>query len=851
MVGITSFQENCSEAPARHDTRINQRQREWSSNGPSIANTSNNTVYQKDELWKSVSDKLAAFIPAIADAKEFMNLSDSLSPTSKDHQPRLLECEAFHPCASLEEQKLVMEMVKLEKRARGEMLAMSVISGKVFKVNSRVVREEKASGTESEDEVGILSHAEWNVLHQHSNHKDEYAKPPIGKLEEKLEGQSTLEFDKECRNVVELQRTYIDPVSGGTKSDLPSERSPNCRDHQEHGSTNLDDCSPISEREQDDVLEMFSVDDEAIATSSTNCNDEPIYSENHMKLVNMEIVQDDHLQRRKVMQALKLFNEEYELELKGKNTRGPHFEAAKHVKAKGMNITTKKPFGHIPGIKIGDEFTFRAELAIVGLNCQFNPGIDYVTLGGKPYATSVVNSGRYENEAKEDNILIYYGQGGNPNVSVSPADQKLTGGNLALMNSMEMGYPVRVIHKRRGLVSKTLGVKNKGDYTYVYDGLYKVNRFWHGRENVNCNLVYKFELQRLPGQPSSHDTSHDTDVEMGKQTQPTEVHDSFLGKENVEVVNGLQEQSRSHDTDVELRKQTQPMEVRDYFLGKENVELVDGLQEQSRSHGTEVCVLDDISRGKEKFKVRVVNEVDADQPRPFTYITNSVYPPHWYQRGEPSGCDCVDGCSDSVQCCCVVKNGGEIPFTEKGLIMRARTKSVVHECGPSCKCPPSCMNRVGQRGPHFRFEIFKTKSMGWGVRSRDYIMPGSFICEYIGELLEENEANRRIDNDEYLFDVCHGKSKNDDFALDAAKCGNLSRFMNHSCDPNVFSKRVLYENDDERAPHIMFFACRRIHPRTELRYDYNYSSIRIRDVNGKIKRKACSCGSRKCTGRLY
>ncbi|KAH6830850.1 hypothetical protein C2S53_005774 [Perilla frutescens var. hirtella] len=787
--------------------------------GQILANTSDNTVHKKD-FFKHESDKLEA---VIAEAKEFINLLDSKYSTPKtfpivdaflkdsresNDQLPSLKSDAFHPCTSIGVQKPMMETVKHHERERNQISTESFMLqnldksrlGKGIKDNSGislVVEEKKASGTETlsvedEDEFSLLSSEQWNALQFHFNHKDECTKPSMVKLEKKLERRSSLKFARECRNAIEPQG-----ISAGTKSDQPNERfydfeltETKCREHQVDGSMDLDEISTIAKSEQDKPLKTFSPDDETVAINSIN---EPEYCENHKESINLEIVQRDHPQGRKVMQALKLFKEEYvkllnnhELEWSGEKTvRFPHIEAGVRVKAKGMGVSKdNKRFGHIPGIEIGDEFSFRSELDIVGLHCQLVAGIDSVKIDGNRYATSVVNSGCYENTATTHGTLIYSGQGGNPKVSNSAAaDQKLEKGNLAMTNSMKMGYPVRVISRRScPMTSKSLSRKNERGYMYVYDGLYTIKKYWQEREDQTKKLVYKFELQRLPGQPRNCGTN----VKLGKQIKA--------------------------------------------------------------NRG--VCVLDDVSRGKEKFPVRVMNAVDDDLPLPFTYITKIVYPP-WYQRSDPIGCNCIDGCSDSEQCPCVIKNGGEIPFNEKGAILRAMPNKVVHECGPSCKCPPSCMNRVSQHGPRYRFEIFKTKSMGWGVRSRDYILRGSFICEYVGELLGDQEADQRIGNDEYLFDISQSRDlKDDGFALDAGKYGNVARFINHSCSPNVFSQEIIYDNNDKRMPRIMFFAGKNIPPKQELRYDYNYKENRVRDENGNIKEKACHCGSQKCTARL-
>ena len=66
---------------------------------------------------------------------------------------------------------------------------------------------------------------------------------------------------------------------------------------------------------------------------------------------------------------------------------------------------------------------------------------------------------------------------------------------------------------------------------------------------------------------------------------------------------------------------------------------------------------------------------------------------------------------------------------------------------------------MSKKGTKFQLEIFKTETRGWVVRSLNFIPLGSFVCEYIGELLKEKEAEERAGNDEYLFDI--GNNYND------------------------------------------------------------------------------------------
>ncbi|CAI9095626.1 OLC1v1031615C1 [Oldenlandia corymbosa var. corymbosa] len=270
-------------------------------------------------------------------------------------------------------------------------------------------------------------------------------------------------------------------------------------------------------------------------------------------------------------------------------------------------------------------------------------------------------------------------------------------------------------------------------------------------------------------------------------------------------------------------------------------------------HG--VCV-DDISGGKESSPICAVNTIDKEKPQPFIYTKKIMYPDSLHPR-LAKGCDCIGRCSDPRRCACAMRNGEEIPYNHNGAIVEV--KPLVYECGPHCKCSASCYNRVSQHGIKLHLEIFKTKSRGWGVRSLSSISPGTFICEYVGEIIKDREAEKRAGKDEYLFDIGQNYSDlgegveegGDGYTIDAAKFGNVGRFINHSCSPNLYAQNVLYDHDDKRVPHIMLFAAENIPPLHELTYHYNYVVDQVYDLEGNIKVKRCFCGASGCTGRMY
>ncbi|GAA6090666.1 histone-lysine N-methyltransferase SETDB1-A isoform X1 [Tachysurus ichikawai] len=83
------------------------------------------------------------------------------------------------------------------------------------------------------------------------------------------------------------------------------------------------------------------------------------------------------------------------------------------------------------------------------------------------------------------------------------------------------------------------------------------------------------------------------------------------------------------------------------------------------------------------------------------------------------------------------------------------------------------------------------------------------------------------------------------YLIDAKQEGNLARYINHSCNPNLFVQNVFVDTHDLRFPWVAFFTSKRIRAGTELTWDYSYE---VGSVEGKVL--LCCCGSSECTGRL-
>ena len=75
----------------------------------------------------------------------------------------------------------------------------------------------------------------------------------------------------------------------------------------------------------------------------------------------------------------------------------------------------------------------------------------------------------------------------------------------------------------------------------------------------------------------------------------------------------------------------------------------------------------------------------------------------------------------------------------------------------NCKCRNNvCKNRVVQNGPleNLKIEYFENK--GYGLITKQSIPKYTFVCEYAGELISQEKAEKRSHNDDmnYILHIC-------------------------------------------------------------------------------------------------
>ncbi|XP_056113332.1 histone-lysine N-methyltransferase EHMT1a isoform X1 [Rhinichthys klamathensis goyatoka] len=251
----------------------------------------------------------------------------------------------------------------------------------------------------------------------------------------------------------------------------------------------------------------------------------------------------------------------------------------------------------------------------------------------------------------------------------------------------------------------------------------------------------------------------------------------------------------------------------------------------------------DVSRGYEEVPVPCVNGVDLEPcPSNYKYVPENCFTSQVNideNITHLQHCSCKDDCASSG-CIC-----GQLSmrcwYDKDGRLLKEFCRNdppFLFECNHTCSCWRTCRNRVIQNGLRVRLQVFRTERMGWGVRALQDIPEGTFVCEFAGEIISDGEANIR-ENDSYMFNL--DNKVGEVYCIDAQFYGNVSRFMNHLCEPNLFPVRVFTKHQDMRFPRVALYASKPIQAGNELGFDYG-------DPYWLIKKKYfhCQCGSTKC-----
>ncbi|XP_049414250.1 uncharacterized protein LOC125876991 isoform X2 [Solanum stenotomum] len=214
---------------------------------------------------------------------------------------------------------------------------------------------------------------------------------------------------------------------------------------------------------------------------------------------------------------------------------------------------------------------------------------------------------------------------------------------------------------------------------------------------------------------------------------------------------------------------------------------------------------------EEEFKIDMnwKDMIDnRSEPPPYVHIKRNAYLIKKKRDGVIAdiGCtnckstECLDNCVCRVQCI---------------------------SCSKACHCSDMCSNRPFRRDR--KIQVVKTELCGWGV----------VASESINKVIDDALCEKRLWDMKYKgvqnFYMCELRK---DFTIDATFKGNLSRFLNHSCDPNCKLEKWQVEGETR----IGVFAARFIEVGEPLTYDYRFVLF-----GSEVK---CHCGASNCQGYL-
>lgn len=119
-----------------------------------------------------------------------------------------------------------------------------------------------------------------------------------------------------------------------------------------------------------------------------------------------------------------------------------------------------------------------------------------------------------------------------------------------------------------------------------------------------------------------------------------------------------------------------------------------------------------------------------------------------------------------------------------------------------------------------RLAFGKSGIHGFGIFAKQPHRAGDMVIEYTGELVRPSIADRRerliynslVGAGTYMFRI------DDERVIDATRAGSIAHLINHSCEPNCYSRVISFNGDD----HIIIFAKRDIKRWEELTYDYRF-----------------------------
>lgn len=246
--------------------------------------------------------------------------------------------------------------------------------------------------------------------------------------------------------------------------------------------------------------------------------------------------------------------------------------------------------------------------------------------------------------------------------------------------------------------------------------------------------------------------------------------------------------------------------------------------------------------------VKVENNIDLEgPPKSFVYLSFSY--PEIETEDTLLGCDCREDCLSSINCCNKSSDHPAVFDANKKIIVSPDCP--IFECNTKCKCSSSCINRVVQLGCNVNVCIYKSKFLGWGLKTYEKIDKGQFIGLYVGEIITRAEASQRSNrlSSNIMWKLDFNGSNDYKYVLDNKRYANYTRFINHSCEANLNIYFVWINCLDKNLPQLALFANRNIFAGEKLTMDYFSRTKQYNSV--KMSGTKCQCETKSCKGYYF